>query len=231
MSESAPPSGAPHDGPEGGRKDDRAPEPSAVAAEPLIGRRGAYAKGRARRTEILDRALEVLRERGAQGTSLRRIAESIGVSHAALLHYFSSREQLLLAVYQHAQDQPVAPPPLREGLAPGPVADLVRAATVNVRTPGLVQLYSTLLAASLEDGDAHRESRDFFTDRFAELRAQWAAQLARRQEEGTIRADVDPAQIAALVIAASDGLQLQWLLDGEVDLEGALAAFETLLRP
>jgi AcrR family transcriptional regulator len=47
----------------------------------------------------------VFRERGADGTSLRRIAEAIGVSHAALLHYFDSREQLLVAVYAHAEIQ------------------------------------------------------------------------------------------------------------------------------
>lgn len=58
------------------------------------------------RQEILDRAIEVFRERGADGTSLRRIAESLGISHGALLHYFSSREELLVAVYEHAENRP-----------------------------------------------------------------------------------------------------------------------------
>ncbi|MGO1855018.1 MAG: helix-turn-helix domain-containing protein, partial [Microbacterium sp.] len=69
-----------------------------MESESVIGRQGAHAKGVARRQEILDRAIDVFRERGADGTSLRRIAEAIGVSHAALLHYFDSREQLLVAV-------------------------------------------------------------------------------------------------------------------------------------
>ena len=60
--------------------------------EGVIGRRGSQPKGVARRQEILDRAIEVFRERGAHGTSLRKIAEAIGVSHAALLHYFDSRD-------------------------------------------------------------------------------------------------------------------------------------------
>ena len=68
-----------------------------------IGRAGSYSKGIARRQEILDRAIGVFRERGADGTSLRRIAGAIGVSHGALLHYFSSREELLVAVYEHAE--------------------------------------------------------------------------------------------------------------------------------
>ena len=70
-----------------------APAPgSSTAAAPRIGRAGSYSKGIARRQEILDRAIEVFRQRGADGTSLRRIAQAIGVSHGALLHYFSSRE-------------------------------------------------------------------------------------------------------------------------------------------
>ena len=75
----------------------------APAPPPRIGRAGSYSKGIARRQEILDRAIEVFRERGADGTSLRRIAEAIGISHGALLHYFSSREELLVAVYEHAE--------------------------------------------------------------------------------------------------------------------------------
>ena len=55
-------------------------------ARPVIGRAGSYEKGVARRQEILERAAEVFRERGADGRSLRRIGALIGVSHAALLH-------------------------------------------------------------------------------------------------------------------------------------------------
>jgi len=36
--------------------------------------------------------------------------------------------------------------------------------------------------------------------------------------------------VAALVIAASDGLQTQWLLDDAVDHEAALAMLDRLLR-
>ncbi|WP_420808010.1 TetR/AcrR family transcriptional regulator [Brachybacterium endophyticum] len=69
----------------------------------------------------------MFQERGDQSTSLRRIAESIGVSHATLLHFFDSGEQLLLAVYEHAESQ-------RETAgAKGPVAVIVDAATRNVR--------------------------------------------------------------------------------------------------
>lgn len=192
----------------------------------VIGRRGSYAKGVARRQEILDRAIEVFQERGADGTSLRRIAEAIGVSHAALLHYFDSREQLLVAVYEHAEAKRDLDSPASEA---GAVDRMVEAATQNVKVPGLVELYSTLVAASLETGSEH--GRAFFTERFERVRSDVSERLRAEQAAGRVRTDVDPDQIAAIIIAASDGLQIQWLLDPTIELERTLGALAVLLRP
>lgn len=227
--------------------EDRAP--TAGAARPLIGRRGAYAKGRARREEILDRALDVFRERGAAGTSLRAIAQTLGVSHGALLHYFTSREQLLLAVYEHGELRRAAERAQQSFATP--VEDIVDSATRNLQVPGRVQLYTTLLAGSLEQmgeeggedaggaapgaaaaADAPAgESRAYFTRRFERVRARFTQLIAQQQAEGTIRGDVPAEQIAALIVAASDGLQIQWLLDETVALEETLGAFGVLLAP
>lgn len=195
-------------------------------SEPVIGRRGAHAKGVARRQEILDRAIEVFRERGADGTSLRRIAEAIGVSHAALLHYFDSREQLLVAVYAHAEAQRAAVGALDK---PPGVERMVDAAIANVEVPGLVQLYSTLVAAALESSS--EDSREYFSTRFERLRAELTTSFRTQQESGAIRDDVPAEHLAALVIAASDGLQIQWLLEPSVDLEETLRSIARLLLP
>ncbi|MDQ0644519.1 TetR/AcrR family transcriptional regulator [Microbacterium murale] len=195
-------------------------------SEPVIGRRGAHAKGVARRQEILDRAIEVFRERGADGTSLRRIAEAIGVSHAALLHYFDSREQLLVAVYAHAEAQRAAGN--TSPVTPG-VDSMVVAAVQNVEVPGLVQLYSTLVAAALESGS--EVAREYFSTRFERLRAELTTSFREQQASGAIRDDVPAEHLAALVIAASDGLQIQWLLESSVELEATLRSIATLLQP
>lgn len=76
---------------------------------PISRPRGAYAKGIARRQEILDRAIEVFAERGADRTSLRAIAREVGVTHAALTHYFGSLEELLVAVYEESTVRPGSP--------------------------------------------------------------------------------------------------------------------------
>ncbi|MDR6867572.1 AcrR family transcriptional regulator [Microbacterium resistens] len=194
---------------------------------PVIGRSGSYSTGVARRQEILDRAIEVFAERGATGASLRQIAKAIGVSHAALLHYFDSREQLLVAVYEHAERvrYQVLPRPAESSA----MDSMVHAATENVKVPGMVQLYTTLVAAALEEGsDA---SKDFFTRRFERTRADVASWLRADQAAGLVRADLDPDAIAALIIAASDGLQTQWLLDPAIALGETLQVFGDLLKP
>ena len=188
--------------------------------------RGAYAKGIARRQEILDRAIEVFATRGADRTSLRAIASEVGVTHAALTHYFGSLEELLVAVYRES-NAPGRHPEARDDATP--VESMILSARVNREVPGLVQLYSALVASALEEG--HPAAREFATDRFARLRASIAATVRQQQREGRIRDDADPEAVAALVIAASDGLQTQWLLDPDAPQHEALTLLDRLLRP
>jgi len=188
--------------------------------------KGRYAKGIARRKEILDKAIEVFARRGAQKTSLRTIAQEVGVTHAALSHYFGSLEELLVEVYRESQHAPSterqAPPDASPAMA------MSISAEANREIPGLVQLYSTLVAMALEDN--HPIAQRFATERFAQLREEITEQVIHLQESGHVRADLDPVQVAALVIAASDGLQIQWLLDERINHEAALEMLDRLLR-
>jgi AcrR family transcriptional regulator len=181
-------------------------------------------KGIARRQQILDRAIEVFAEKGADGTSLRAIAEAIGVSHGALLHYFHSRETLLLEVLQENEQR-------RAGTAVEDevVGRMVSAARHNVTIPGLVALYTSMLAGSTDAGNI--ASREYFTTRFERVRQQLVEHIRDGQRDGTLRRDVDPSAMAALVIAASDGLQTQWLLDPEVDIAESLRLLNRILEP
>ena len=189
--------------------------------------RGAYAKGVARRQEILDRAIEVFAERGADRTSLRAIAREVGVTHAALSHYFGSLEELLVAVYEESNRPDLRPDTELRDVTP--VERMIASARTNREVPGLVQLYSTLVASALEEG--HPVAREFATIRFATIRANIAESVREQQSRGRIRDDLDPQAVAALIVAASDGLQTQWLLDDAAPQHEALALLDRLLRP
>ncbi|MFB7891727.1 TetR/AcrR family transcriptional regulator [Microbacterium sp. NPDC056044] len=197
--------------------------PVAPARRPVS--RGSYAKGVARRQQILDRAIEVFARRGADRTSLRAIAEEVGVTHAALRHYFGSLEELLVEVYRESERQGDIRHP--DDPDATPVGVMRESARTNREIAGLVQLYSTLVAAALEEG--RPAARDFATQRFARVRADLVDRVVRSQQAGRVRADVGPEAVAALVIAASDGLQTQWLLDAEAPQDESLMLLERLL--
>lgn len=186
--------------------------------------RGTYPKGVARRQQIIASAITEFAERGVDGTSLRTLGEAIGVSHATLRHYFASRDELLVEVYRAHEQQRVADAP-PTGTA---VETIAASAEANRDIPGLVRLYATLTTDALQEN--HPASAEFIRDRFSALRESLAARIREEQDAGHTAADIDPIDAAALVIAASDGLQVQWLLAPEtVDVYRSLALLERIL--
>ena len=187
--------------------------------------RRSYPKGVRRRQQILDSASTLLAQRGVDRASLRTIGEAIGVSHTALRHYFSSRDELLVEAYRTHEARAAGNTSAADDSAVG----LIIEATERNRTiPGLVELYATLTTDALQE--QHAVTREFVRDRFRSLRETLVALIESGQQAGRIAADIDPLDAAALVIAASDGLQVQWLLDpGAVDVGRSLSILERLL--
>jgi AcrR family transcriptional regulator len=187
--------------------------------------RRSYPKGVRRRQQILQSAIALFAQRGVDRASLRTVGEAIGVSHTALRHYFSSRDELLVEVYRTHEALAAGEEP---GYGDSAVGGIARAAEQNRSIPGLVELYATLTTDALQD--QHPVTREFVRERFRDLRGTLAARIEAGQRAGRIAADIDPLDAAALVIAASDGLQIQWLLDpGVVDVGRALSILERLL--
>ena len=56
------------------------------------------------RERILDAALDLFIEKGFDKTSLREIAEQIGVTKAALYYHFASKEDILMALHQRLHE-------------------------------------------------------------------------------------------------------------------------------
>ena len=55
----------------------------------------------ARRAEIVESTWRLIARNGFAATTMRDIAEEMGVAHGALSHYFASKDDLLLASYEH----------------------------------------------------------------------------------------------------------------------------------
>jgi AcrR family transcriptional regulator len=186
--------------------------------------RRPYPKGVARRRQIIERAITEFASNGVDGTSLRRLGQAIGVSHATLRHYFASRDELLVEVYRSHEENTDA----EDTTGRGAVDVIDDSADRNRSIPGLVRLYATLSADALQED--HGTSADFVRERFQRLRTDLAARIRQGQTDGHIASDVDPVDAAALVIAASDGMQIQWLLAPDtVDVQRSLSLLERIL--
>lgn len=57
-------------------------------------------KGTARRQQVLDVARGILIEEGAAGLVLRDVADRVGITHGNVQYYFSTKEDLLVAVFE-----------------------------------------------------------------------------------------------------------------------------------
>ncbi|MCX5561384.1 TetR/AcrR family transcriptional regulator [Streptomyces sp. NBC_00038] len=164
--------------------------------------RGPYAKGIARRAEILKIALEVYQSSGRQGPTLRSIAAAVGVTEAAVLHYFDSKDDLLVAILEE-RDRTYGE--TYDLATPDGVLALMEH---TIGTPGLVKLFVDMSAAAADpQHPAHR-----FMRRRSEELADLGAQMLGPGHEWQTR----------VLVAAMDGLQLQWLRDPTVDVVGDL---------
>ncbi|CAL8972121.1 HTH-type transcriptional regulator BetI [Propionicimonas sp. T2.31MG-18] len=182
-----------------------------------------YAKGLAKREEILATALEVIARTGYRRTSVRELATAVGLSQAGLLHYFSCKEELFAEVLRKRDEVDRA----RSAPGAGTVPDLlVKVVRHNADVPGLVQLHAQF---SVEATDPAHPAHQAFVERYGRLRQRMADDLRARQAAGTLSDTLDADRVAALLLAVADGLQTQWLLDPGIDMAGHLDYLVDLL--
>lgn len=187
--------------------------------------RGPYAKGVAKREEILDAALELFAQKGYDRTSVREIARHTGLSQAGLLHHFGTKEELFLEVIRRRDDR-ITDPAEREHTHS--VDHLIRAVDRNAQEPGLVRLF---VAMSAESADETSEARGFFEERYRWLLDEIRDDVRAHQVAGDLSETLDADDVASLLVAAADGLQIQWLLDPtRGDMPGRMRALWAALR-
>ncbi|WP_174187917.1 TetR/AcrR family transcriptional regulator [Nocardia barduliensis] len=188
-------------------------------------RRGAYAKGIAKREEILAAALEIVARVGYSRTTVRELAEAVGLSQTGLLHYFGSKEQLFAAILARRDEADrdtftaAGPPDL-----PAALIGLIRH---NADVPGLVELYARFSAeATRPEHPAH----DYFRDRYRDARDALARAVADLRNSSRLPADLDADRFAVIAVALLDGLQAQWLYDPAVDMAEHVAYLWELIE-
>jgi AcrR family transcriptional regulator len=185
-------------------------------------------RGRQNREAILAAAVSRFAESGYRGASLASIAAAVGLTQQGVLHYFPSKEALLLALLDekyHEDGRRLSASLEHDGL------DVLRALQSlvehNAVVPDRVRLFSALVAESLS---SRHPAHAYFVRRYGKVRERMLRSLQMGQRSGEIREDVDLERVVPLIAAVMDGLQVQWLLDPEVDMVSSFALFVDLFK-
>lgn len=151
---------------------------------------------------ILDAAAKLFAESGYDAVSMNAVAERAGVSKANIFHHFSSKESLYLAVVRAACHD--AGERLGElGAERGPFAERFASYAASMLTDMLEhdQIQRLILRELLVDGE--RRGKEFAEKVFGENFARFVGILRQGQLKGQLRADLDPAMMATLLIGAN----------------------------
>ncbi|WP_337060406.1 TetR/AcrR family transcriptional regulator [Kineococcus sp. G2] len=185
-------------------------------AERVDGRRLRY---RHRREELLQAATDHVLTHGLTQLSLRRVADSAGVGHAALLHHFGTRERLVTEIVERVLDRAFTSPELLEADPPGgPLRALWRHATTG-RGEAYVRLFLAVTGNALHDEALAGAVRRSVRERTGMV------------EAGLVREGCPPPEagaLATLVLGTMRGLVLDRLVTG--DTARVDAAFEAFAR-
>jgi AcrR family transcriptional regulator len=190
-------------------------------------KRGPYAKTARRRAEIVEAATTVFAARGYHGGSLRDIARQIDLSLTSLVHHFSSKSDLLEAVLESADSTAdwFGERARQRGLKVA-ILELVQ---INLSRAELLRLLAIVSSeASAPDHPAH----SWVVARYDNITRALESMILADVAAGRIRPVTNPLDLARILIATWDGLQLQWLLNPACDMLGEMSrAIDTLLPP
>ena len=170
-----------------------------MAGEPRTGR------GRASRERIVERAAELVAERGVAGTSLDEVLMAAGASKSQLYHYFAGRDELVEAAVAHRCTQVLGE--LTQAL--GEIATL---AELEAMLAGFVAEFEqqglpgcpigSLAGEVAERNDGARLRAAAAFDAWEGL---FADALERMRERGELRADAPPGALATALLASIEG--------------------------
>lgn len=168
--------------------------------------------GEDKRERVLTEAVRLFSASGFRGASLADIARAADISKAGLLHHFDSKEALYTEVLRRRDMVDRTGQAVRPGPTAEPPSDVlerwVGLVAHNATTPELVALYVSMSSGAV---DSAHPAHSWLSEHYDTSVAGLTAAFERGKGEGTVRPDAPSAELARLLVAATDGLQLQWL--------------------
>ena len=158
-----------------------------------------------RLNEILDATVRSLTRHGYAGTSMRTIADEAGLTKGGLYAYIASKEALLVAVAErYFQGQLDHLEDVRSAAAAAQLRAFLDRGAPD-QDPAVAATQRAILDLWVFAGDLP-EVRGALEDRYLRYRETVAGIIRRGQAAGEFRDDADPVALAALLLAARDGM-------------------------
>jgi AcrR family transcriptional regulator len=182
-----------------------------------------------RKAQVIREAIRFFGQNGYHGAKLADIAKASGVTEPGLLYHFPSKAHLLMEVLaeRDRSDRQKFDAALQDGTK-APLALLQDLVEYNETVPGLVQLFTVLVAESI---DETHPGHEFFKQRYHTLREQSIGILEEAQARGEIRRDIPAEELVIMLFAIMDGLQVQWLYEPDrFQMAHMFQQFLTLLK-
>jgi len=157
---------------------------------------------------LLDAATAEVRRKGFQAASLGDILATAGVTKGALYHHFEDKTALGYAVLEERITGTIVgtwAEPLDADGNPVDTLLAVVAESTAVLDDDDIALGCPLNNLALEMSPVDEGFRERINDLYVAWYTALALALARGQDEGTVRADVDPAAAAVFVVGALAG--------------------------
>ncbi len=165
----------------------------------------------ARQHALILATLDLVAEQGVRGATVRGIADRADVTQGLIRHYFNSKEELIVAAYEHHMnsmtDQTFAPANEVEASAQAKLAAFVTASlTPPVVDPRAIALWASFLNKVQNDQQmkaTHERTYAYFRDQLEGLIA------ASLKEANRSASPVQLRQLAIACNAVIDGLWLE----------------------
>lgn len=182
--------------------------------------RGPYAKTAALQLRILEACIELFGQTGFNNLTMKEVAAKVGISHTGLLHHFANKDELLWGVLKlrdHRRKEFFSTHGVTGVKMPEDVDTikaLLKAVGVNELQPGMVELHIKLSAeATSPDHPAH----EYYQERYKSAVDLYTQAFATLAAHGEVNSDMPPEDLAVAFVAFTDGLQIQWLYDRDMD--------------
>jgi AcrR family transcriptional regulator len=171
-----------------------------------------------KRSEIAQKAIEVLAKRGFQATTIQDIADAAGLGKGTIYHYFKTKEEILLVVSEqifHEMERSFGAALLRIDEPMEKLAALIEEALhVTDDIEYLFIVYTELWLMNVRDGH-YADFISVMKTLHNDLNKLVAKMIEEGKKQGYWNKDTDSDALANYLISSFDGVVAHYMMDKE----------------